>query len=241
MLELRSHAESYRGLPLVTFLEEISLVSDVDTRDDDENRPSLMTLHAAKGLEFPVVFIVGLEENILPHSRSIAPEKNPHATPDEKRAALTAIEEERRLMYVGITRAEQRLYLLYATIRTLYGDSRANLPSRFLYDIPDDVRDGAALSRSARNDRDQQSFKRMTTWDRAVSAEDRRASKPKRTPKHTPPTRYKGGDMVWHTKFGEGVVVSSKVGSGMEMVEVLFPGGVGQKTIMADFLKPIES
>jgi DNA helicase II / ATP-dependent DNA helicase PcrA len=236
VLELRSHAESYRGLPLVTFLEEISLVSDVDTRDDDENRPSLMTLHAAKGLEFPVVFIVGLEENILPHSRSVGAEKNPHATPEEKQAALAAIEEERRLMYVGITRAEQRLYLLYATIRSLYGESRANLPSRFLYDIPDGVREGAALSRSARTDREQQSFKRLTTWDRAVSAEDRRTSKPKRKQ----PTKYKGGDTVWHSKYGEGVVVSSKLSSGMEMVDVLFPGGAGQKTIMADFLKPIE-
>jgi DNA helicase-2/ATP-dependent DNA helicase PcrA len=235
-LELRGQAEEYRGLPLVTFLENIALVSDVDTRDDDENRPSLLTLHAAKGLEFPAVFIVGLEENILPHARSIAPERNPNASPEEKQAVLEAIEEERRLMYVGITRAEQRLYLIYAAVRSLYGESRANLPSRFLYDIPESAREGAALSRRARADRDRQGFGRLTSWDRAVSVEDGRKSTERGAP-----TRYRGGDTVWHVKFGEGVVISSAIKSGMEMVEVLFPGGAGQKTIMADFLKRMGS
>lgn len=240
VLELRGQAETYRGLPLVTFLEELSLVSDVDTRDDDENRPSLMTLHSAKGLEFPVVFIVGVEENILPHARSIAPERNPFASPDEKQAALAAIEEERRLMYVGVTRAEQRLYLVYASVRSLYGDSRANLPSRFLYDIPENAREGVALSPRGRADQDRDSFLRMIAWDRTASVEDRRTSSPQRDEAKLP-TTFKGGDTVWHTKYGEGVVISSTISGGMEQVKVLFPGGAGDKTILGEFLKRIES
>ncbi len=241
VLELRGVAESYAGLPLSTFLEEVSLVSDVDMRDDSTAAPSLLTLHAAKGLEFPVVFIVGLEENILPHSRSIEPERKIDASPDERRKALEALEEERRLFYVGITRAQDRLFLLYASIRSLYGDSRANLPSRFLYDIPEQVRDGSALRQRGQSQRDQQSYRAMTTWtDRAASTDDRPAKKPAARP--AAPTRFKGGDNVWHSKYGEGIVVSSTIASGnMEQVDVLFPGGAGQKTILADFLKPMES
>jgi DNA helicase-2/ATP-dependent DNA helicase PcrA len=237
VLELRGFAERYTGLPLTTFLEDVSLVSDVDTPEDDLNRPSLMTLHSAKGLEFPVVFIVGLEENILPHARSIAPERKPDATPEERSEAQRAIEEERRLLYVGITRAKDRLFLLYATIRSLYGDSRANLPSRFLYDIPDQVREGAALPRRGAAEIDRRAFEIMTTWAREAAAPARREHAPSRRP----PTRFKGGDVVWHVKFGEGVVISSKVEGGMEQVDVLFTGAGGQKTIIADFLKPVES
>jgi DNA helicase-2/ATP-dependent DNA helicase PcrA len=242
VLELRGVAESYAGLPLATFLEEVSLVSDVDMRDDETAAPSLLTLHSAKGLEFPVVFIVGLEENILPHSRSIEPERKIDPSPAEQRQALEALEEERRLFYVGITRAEDRLYLLYASIRSLYGDSRANLPSRFLYDIPEHVRDGSALRQRGQSQRDQMSYRAMTSWsDRAASAEDRPAKKSKSV-RPTAPTRFKGGDNVWHSKYGEGIVVSSTIAAGnMEQVEVLFPGGAGQKTILADFLKPMES
>ncbi len=233
VLELRGHAESYRGLPLVTFLEEISLVSDVDTRDADENRPSLMTLHAAKGLEFPVVFIVGMEENILPHARSIAAERNPHATPEQKRAAREALEEERRLLYVGITRAKERLYLVYATVRSLYGDSRANLPSRFLYDIPAEVCEGARLQRAA----PPTPYKRPT-----VPVRKRRVKSKSATRAKTPTrTRFNGGDVVWHAIFGEGVVVSSHISDKVEIVEVLFPGETEQKRIVADFLKSAES
>ncbi len=234
VLELRTVAASYEGLQLATFLEEVSLVSDVDTRDDEYAAPSLMTLHAAKGLEFPVVFIVGLEENILPHIRSIAAERNPRATPEERQQAIRAVEEERRLMYVGITRAEQRLYLIYATVRSLYGDSRANPPSRFLYDIPEDVRDGAILGKSGTAARARQGYDYMTTWDRGASVArdegDRSVEK----------ARFKAGDCVWHPKFGEGVVVTTRMSGDLEQVDVLFPGEHGQKTIIADFLRPME-
>lgn len=238
VLELRGYAEQYAGLPLATFLEEVSLVSDVDTRDDDENRPSLMTLHSAKGLEFPVVFIVGLEENILPHARSIGPERNPSASPEEKDEARRAVEEERRLLYVGITRAEERLYLVFASIRSLYGDSRANLPSRFLYDIPESAREGSPLSPRVQADLDRESFQALIRWDRSASIEDRATEKAERP---APPSRFRGGDLVWHARYGEGVVISARASGEMEQVDVLFPGDVGQKTIVADFLKPMDT
>ena len=106
------------------FLESISLVSDVDDLDEaDQSSVVLMTLHAAKGLEFPVVFIIGLEDGVFPHLRSLT-------DPDQ-------LEEERRLAYVGITRARQRLYLTHAWSRTLFGGTQYNPPSRFLDEIPE--------------------------------------------------------------------------------------------------------
>jgi DNA helicase-2/ATP-dependent DNA helicase PcrA len=123
--ELLSAASEYADAGLSGFLEEVSLVSELDTADMGGDAVILMTLHSAKGLEFPVVFITGLEETILPHSRALY-------EPAE-------MEEERRLMYVGMTRARQELYLSYAAERTLYGGRQHNPPSRFLSDI-----DGAA-------------------------------------------------------------------------------------------------
>jgi DNA helicase-2/ATP-dependent DNA helicase PcrA len=120
-----SAASEYADAGLSGFLEEVSLVSDLDTTDMGSDAVILMTLHAAKGLEFPAVFITGLEETILPHSRALY-------EPAE-------MEEERRLMYVGMTRAREELYLSYAAERTLYGGRQHNPPSRFLSDI-----DGAA-------------------------------------------------------------------------------------------------
>jgi DNA helicase-2/ATP-dependent DNA helicase PcrA len=237
VLELRGVAETYAGLPLATFLEEVSLVSDVDTRGDDTVAPNLLTLHAAKGLEFPVVFIVGLEENILPHIRSTEAERKVDLSPEERQKGIDALEEERRLFYVGITRAKDRLFLIYATVRSLYGDSRANLPSRFLYDIPDNVREGAAPRKRGLFERERNDYRAMVSWDRTAKVDERRPAKPARS---AAPTQFKGGDTVWHAKYGEGVVVSSAQHGGMEQVEVLFPGGVGQKTILADFLKPMQ-
>ena len=222
VLELRTVAAGYEGLDLTTFLEEVSLVSDVDTRDDETQAPSLLTLHAAKGLEFPVVFIVGLEEGVLPHIRSM---EDP-----------SQMQEERRLMYVGITRAKERLYLLYAFRRSLFGDSSANMPSRFLYDIPEHVRAGDLLRQKGTAAANTQTYQDMTRWDRTARAA--RQSARQREPK---PTRFKAGACVYHRKYGEGVVVSSEVRGELEEVEVLFPGGTGQKTIIADFLSPMES
>ncbi len=240
VLELRGVAESYAGLPLATFLEEVALISDVDMRDEGTDAPSLLTLHSAKGLEFPIVFITGLEENILPHARSIEPERKVDASPEERQKALDALEEERRLFYVGITRAKDRLYLIYATIRSLYGDSRANLPSRFLYDIPENVREGTAPRKRGQFHRDQQDYRTMTSWDRTASVNDRRPAASARPVRPAASTRFKGGDNVWHVKYGEGIVVSVSVNAGMEEVRVLFPGAGGEKIILADYLKPME-
>ncbi len=141
--ELRSVATHYDTFPpelgLTAFLEEVALVSDQDELVEEQDRATLLTLHAAKGLEFPVVFIVGLEENILPHSRSMD-------NPDQ-------MEEERRLMYVGVTRARDRLYLVHAFRRTLWGHTEMCVPSRFLRDIPQSVR---AAARNGRRERDEE-------------------------------------------------------------------------------------
>ena len=109
------------NLDLLHFLEETVLVSDADNYDGNTDRVALLTLHTAKGLEFDYVFIVGAEENLLPHSRSIRE---------------GTMEEERRLCYVGMTRAKERLYLTWATQRLLYGTTMYNAPSRFLWEIP---------------------------------------------------------------------------------------------------------
>lgn len=126
--ELISVAHKYDklevGMSLNVFLEEVSLISDLDSLDDDDNAVTFMTVHSAKGLEFPNVFIAGLEEGIFPHNRSLM-------DPNE-------LEEERRLMYVAMTRAMENLYLLHARNRTLYGESRANAPSQFLSDIEEE-------------------------------------------------------------------------------------------------------
>jgi DNA helicase-2/ATP-dependent DNA helicase PcrA len=181
--ELRSVAREYSSLPveesLTTFLEEVALVSDVDNLDEQIPAPSLLTLHMAKGLEFPVVFIVGLEEGVLPHNRSMD-------TPEE-------LEEERRLFYVGITRAKERLYLLHTFRRTLFGRDELSEPSRFLADIPTDL------------------FERRGFTEEAVV----RAQRPTTT-------QFHDGDRVRHPKFGEGIVLSSRPLSDDEEVTVIF-------------------
>jgi DNA helicase-2/ATP-dependent DNA helicase PcrA len=118
--ELKTVAQEFEFLE--DFLSEVSLTTDLDTWDENENAVTMMTLHAAKGLEFPIVFIVGVEEGIFPHKRSFESQQE--------------MEEERRLYYVGMTRAKERLYLLRARSRTLYGTTQENPPSRFLSDLP---------------------------------------------------------------------------------------------------------
>ena len=127
--ELFSAVEKYDNLPakenLKIFLEEIALATDLDKIDDSQDAVTLMTLHSAKGLEFSAVFIIGMEEGLLPHSRSIQ-------DPSE-------MEEERRLCYVGITRAKKKAYLIFARTRKIYGSTQANMPSRFISDIPEEL------------------------------------------------------------------------------------------------------
>jgi DNA helicase-2/ATP-dependent DNA helicase PcrA len=129
LLELRNHAAEFDELAvpegLARFLEEVALVSDQDTLEDRPERVTLITLHAAKGLEFPVVFIVGMEEGLLPHKRALEDERE--------------LEEERRLAYVGMTRAKDRLYLVNARHRSTWGVGAAAEPSRFLAELPEEL------------------------------------------------------------------------------------------------------
>ncbi len=133
--ELRAYAVEYDKLypdgRLRGFLEDISLVSEVDGMDEEVDKVRLMTLHAAKGLEFPAVFVSGLEEELLPHFRAVS-----------ESADDSGLEEERRLFYVGMTRAKQRLFLSYATYRMHFGQTTARLPSRFLEEVPTDLLEG---------------------------------------------------------------------------------------------------
>jgi DNA helicase-2/ATP-dependent DNA helicase PcrA len=123
--ELLSVAKSYQAFGLDGFLEEVALVSDIDSYDAKGDAVTLMTLHAAKGLEFPVVFMIGMEETIFPHSRALYDQSE--------------MEEERRLCYVGMTRAKEELYLIHASARLLYGGMQHNPPSRFLSEIDGEV------------------------------------------------------------------------------------------------------
>lgn len=180
--ELLSVAEKYSGLPpgisLQVFLEEVALISDLDNLDEKENSVTFMTLHSAKGLEFPWVFICGLEEGLLPHSRSIL-------SPEE-------LEEERRLFYVGCTRAMDRLHLLYAKNRMLYGESHDVIPSQFIADIPsqlverNDERPGRSMTTPIRQ--------HSTLGDRPI-------------PLEKPLPEFTDGDRVSHPTFGEGMIV----------------------------------
>ena len=229
LLELREGAVQYNTLNLADYLTEVALVSDVDTRDDGVDAPSLMTLHSAKGLEFPVVFLTGLEEGTLPHMRSLEAD----AEGDSE-----ALPEERRLLYVGITRAMDRLYLSYAFRRSRFGDYEPSLPSRFLHDLPSELLNGSPLAQSSRAAQD--SYARMTSWADDLpglggggggNAKPRRAG--------LPPARYRSGMRVMNPHFGEGVVIASKVHSDSEEVEVQFERA-GRKRIDGNFLEPLE-
>ena len=192
VLELRGVAQEYADADLTTFLEEVALVSDQDTLGEEGKTPTLLTLHAAKGLEFPVVFILGLDEGVLPHQRSF----------DDPEA----MHEERRLMYVGITRAKDRLYLLRAFRRSLYGDSSVSEKSRFLDDIPETLLAGNLVRSQGRAE---SFYKKATRWD----------SSPRPAPAET---KHKSGQRVRHAMFGEGIVIETKVSGGEEEVIVAF-------------------
>lgn len=177
--ELISVASKYNklepGISLNIFLEEVSLIADIDSLDEKDNAVIFMTLHSAKGLEFPWVFIAGLEEGLLPHSQSML-------SPEE-------LEEERRLFYVGCTRAMDRLHILYTKNRMLYGETRDVIPSQFIADIPEElVERNDVMSKG----RAKQSLILGT----------------KPIPLEKPLQEFSDGDRVLHAIFGEGMVVS---------------------------------
>jgi DNA helicase-2/ATP-dependent DNA helicase PcrA len=192
---------------LSLFLEDVALISDVDGLIDDERGPALLTLHAAKGLEFPVVFMVGLDEGLFPHNRSM----------DD----IEAMEEERRLCYVGVTRAMDRLYLLHTFRRTMFGSNELSAPSRFLADLPGDLVKGQSPSSRAGTKRQQVEFvsepNARTFTRRSLGGEAADVSA------QVVP-RFRVGDTVVHSNFGEGVVIESHITDDDQEVEVAFPG-----------------
>ncbi|MBI2860855.1 MAG: UvrD-helicase domain-containing protein [Chloroflexi bacterium] len=208
VLELRTVAREYADIPppegLPALLEGVALISDVDKLNGGGDAAVLITLHQAKGLEFPVVFIVGLEEGILPHMRSFD-------DPDQT-------EEERRLCYVGITRAKQRLYLVRAFRRSLMGASRVNPPSRFLQDIPAHLTVGGSLTPG------KEARAVACAWEG-----------PRRQPQ-ADLAEFKAGDRVRHQQFGEGVVVTSRPARDDIEITVAF-NGAGLKRLMLSFAR----
>ncbi|MCX7840827.1 MAG: ATP-binding domain-containing protein [Anaerolineae bacterium] len=189
-------------MTLAPFLEEVTLIAEVDTMREDVNAPTLMTLHTAKGLEFRVVFIVGLEEGLLPHSRSM---DNPEQ-----------MEEERRLCYVGITRAKERVYLLHAFQRARYGAAEPGVPSRYLNDIPHALVEHVKPSKTTQR-------VAARTWSDLDLEDDEEDTPPRaRTTSKTRASKFRAGDKVHHAKFGEGIVVSSRMIGDDEEVHVAF-------------------
>jgi DNA helicase-2/ATP-dependent DNA helicase PcrA len=209
-----------RGITLTEFLGEASLMQDAAETRDNQNteKVTMMTMHAAKGLEFPVVFITGIEEGILPHFRSL----------EEK----DGIEEERRLFYVGITRAKERLYLTYAFRRALYGSSSAQERSKFLLDIPAGLIDNPPGTLST--ERGAARFSEMTRWNATPNVDRIRNdlarfnstpnpnSKIRPFPAEARPTNYRTGMDVFHEAFGQGKVIQSEIQDADEIVTVAF-------------------
>jgi DNA helicase-2/ATP-dependent DNA helicase PcrA len=207
IMELRRLADEYKDVGLDPFLERVALVSDQDTLDTNLSVPTLLTLHAAKGLEFPNVFIVGLSDGTLPHVRSF----------DEPEG----MEEERRLFYVGITRAEDRLFLVLPLNRSSFGYSEPVDESRFLRDIPDNLIQGSG--RSSRRSRITRSGAlRWETDELSVDA--------KTEPK------YQAGATVFHPVWGEGLVLNSRIQDDDEIVDVFF-AGEGLKRLAASLAR----
>lgn len=207
IMELRRLAAEYQDRTISDFLEDIALVSDQDTIVTNANVPTLLTLHAAKGLEFPVVFIAGLNEGTLPHSRSF----------DD----LEAMQEERRLLYVGITRAKDRLYLVYAQNRNAFGYPDPVDPSRFLSDIPDHLLDETSSMRSTGLSRLGSYDSKVTQWESKRSGTARQLSQ-----------RYQPGTHVLHPVWGDGMVLNSRLQDDDEIVDIFFEN-VGMKRVAA--------
>ena len=280
VLELRRVAEDYSEIETRTalelFLENVALVGGADTaqtsedgtliKEENKDAVTLITLHAAKGLEFPVVFIVGMDEGSLPHARSVdKPEQ---------------LEEERRLAYVGFTRAMYRLYLVRAYRRSIFGESQATEPSRFLEDIPVTlVKSEGSAGSSHQSGGLRANVRRRSNWDddyNQDSSSSRETGRvfgsgkpqmsrqaPQWTPQRTSSSQksssnvtpslsssktpsmpakpkgqqYKPGDRVRHDKFGDGIVLKSEMEQDTEFVEVQFPGKHGKKTLNMDFAK----
>jgi DNA helicase-2/ATP-dependent DNA helicase PcrA len=178
---------------LEEFLQQIALFSEQDALEDDQGVVTLMTLHNAKGLEYPVVFIIGCEDGVFPHMRAVE---------------AGDLEEERRLAYVGVTRARRELFISYARTRALFGSREWNLPSRFIGEIPAEL-----------TDREEEAP--ATQWERPSAPQPR-----------SPGATFALGDDVVHANFGDGVVVGMEPGG---LVVVRFAGDGSERKLMADY------
>ena len=193
------------------FLEQVALVNDVDSFEQEESKVTLMTLHAAKGLEFPIVFLGGLEEGLFPHSRTLM-------NPEE-------VEEERRLAYVGITRAEKELYISNATTRTVFGRTSSYLPSRFINEIPEELVAGLRAKRKVPDDIKRHVPQHMSVTSRPVT---------KPIVRNEVIADWKIGDTAIHSKWGNGKVINvAGEGAGMKLT-IEFPTQ-GVRVVMAKF------
>ena len=228
------------------FLDEVALYTDLDSVEDGDNCVTLMTMHAAKGLEFPVVFAVGMEEGVFPGFRSIGEEEE--------------LEEERRLCSVALTRAKEKLYLTCAAQRLLFGRTSANLPSRFVKEIPEERMEQSGRARQPRpmyGDSDwsgESFFSQARSYDRdsgfsqarTYGGHDGFSQVPRKTssarpgpsanyrqprPKAQPLPQLRKGDMVRHTAFGSGMVLSVQPMGGDALVEIAFDN-VGTKKLL---------
>ena len=214
------------GGSLSNFLESITLMSDIDSLNESGEAVTLMTLHSSKGLEFPVVFLMGLEEGVFPHSRALRDDSE--------------LEEERRLCYVGMTRAREELHMTYARRRAMYGQPNFNPRSRFIDDLPPQILDtlpgsyieAPSLNRSVRQER---SGTYTVIEPRRTAALVEESDQAPRAPSWAPP--FNVGQKVTHKKFGIGVVVGcSPIKSDAE-VTVAFPGAVGVKKLVQSLAK----
>lgn len=233
--------EEYSENSLAEFLESITLSSDIDGVDEQEESVTLMTLHSAKGLEFPVVFLVGMEDGIFPSYRSISESRE--------------LEEERRLCYVGITRAEQYLFLTCSRQRTIFGSTSCNKISRFIEEIPKELLDGAEkIDKKRNNEYDLESkyewtygnkitttkkifennYKTKETGFAFRTAENFLSSLGKNNSGSIDLNKYKTGQTVYHKKFGEGIIEKIEPEDDDLKVDINFEK-VGHKRLMAKY------
>ncbi|WP_312475432.1 DNA helicase PcrA [Neobacillus sp.] len=229
----KNFEDSSEDKSLVAFLTDLALVADIDSLDDDGEKAdsiTLMTLHSAKGLEFPVVFLIGLEEGVFPHSRSLMEE--------------VEMEEERRLAYVGITRAEQCLFITNAQMRTLFGRTNMNPASRFIAEIPEDLIEGVEPENRMNTPfgsggrsfgSSGTSFGGSKSSFATPAAQRKPVTRPVSAASGGEEVGWKVGDKAEHGKWGIGTVVSVKgQGEGTEL-DIAFPSPVGIKRLLAKF------
>ena len=203
---------------LSEFLEDVALISDIDSYNEDEDSVVLMTLHSAKGLEFPIVFIPGMEEGIFPGSQAMYSEEE--------------LEEERRLAYVGITRAKEKLYLVNAQQRMLYGTTSRNMPSRFIREIPSEVVEDISTRVHSTN---VSRFASLKTAHAPTSSSAHKFGQAGNVSAQ-PHAEYKVGDTVVHKSFGTGTILSLQPMGNDTLMEVAFDKE-GTKKMMANFAR----